>query len=190
MNYQYFENLIPLGYSKTILKKFEENMPWYYTDSASGVNENYDIHNPNIKDSIQFVHPIADDNIARSELFPLILPIVWFLEKASGLQLINVLRMKANCLTRDGEHSYYNPPHIDVAESGYHSLIYYVNDSDGDTVLFNEFYDHGHNNLTEMARITPRQGSALLIPSHLFHSSSCPINIKKRMVVNTILELK
>jgi hypothetical protein len=190
MKYHYFQDLIPRGYSETILRKFGENMPWYYTDSASGVYENYDFDDPKIKDSVQFVHPIADDNIGRSELFSLVLPIVWFLEKASGLELVNVLRIKANCLTRDGEGDFYNPPHIDVTESGYYSLIYYVNDSDGDTVLFNEFYDHGHAGLTEMTRITPRQGSALLIPSHLFHSSSCPIKTRNRLVINMILELR
>lgn len=190
MKYHYFPDLIPAGYSNTILRKFGDNMPWYYTDSASGVYGNYDTDNVQIKDSVQFVHPIADDNVGHSELFSLVLPIVWFLEKASGLELVNVLRMKANCLTRDGEGDHYNPPHVDVVDSGYYSLIYYVNDSDGDTVLFNEFHNHGHNNLTELARITPKQGSALLIPSHLFHSSSCPIETRKRMVINMILELK
>lgn len=190
MKYHYFENLIPRGYSDTILRKFGEHMPWYYTDSASGVDNNYDLKNFKIKDSVQFVHPIADDNIGRSELFNLVLPIVWFLERASGLELVNVLRMKANCLVNNGEGDHYNPPHIDVTESGYYSLIYYVNDSDGDTILFNEFYEHGHENLTEAARFKPRQGSALMIPSHLFHSSSCPIETRKRLVINMILELK
>jgi hypothetical protein len=94
MKYHYFQDLIPRGYSETILRKFGENMPWYYTDSASGVYENYDFDDPKIKDSVQFVHPIADDNIGRSELFSLVLPIVWFLEKASGLELVNVLEME------------------------------------------------------------------------------------------------
>ena len=98
------------------------------------------------------------------------------------------MRIKVNCLTRDGFESKYNPPHVDVVEPGFLSLIYYINDSDGDTVLFDKTIDQGFNDLKIVERITPRQGSAFLIPSNQLHASSCPIQNNRRLVINFILE--
>jgi len=188
MKHILFENLIPDSYSSTILSEFN-NLSWQFTDSASGVENNYDKNNKNIKDSVQFVHPIFDKD-PLSSIYSLVYPILWFFEKEAGYNIVDVLRIKANSLTRDGEDLRYQPPHIDMASAGYHSLIYYINDSDGDTILFNEDLYHGHDNLTECTRITPTKGSAVLLPSHLFHSSSCPIDSKRRLVINFIIKLE
>jgi hypothetical protein len=189
MKHKLFKDLLPASYHEILCREFKNNIDWKFTESASGVYDNYDKSNSNIKDSVQFVHSIAEDNNGTSPAYSLVLPIIWFFEKESGLTVKNILRIKANCLTNNGDDVKYNAPHIDVTKPGYASLIYYVNDSDGDTVLFNEYVSHGHFNLTELERITPKQGSAFLIPSHQYHCSSCPIISKQRIVINIILEL-
>lgn len=182
-------DLIPSHYSAQLLEEFSK-IHWYFTPSAANVDGNYDHSDTNIQDSIQFVHGIADNNVPVGPLYQTVIPILWFFEKETGLRIKSILRIKANCLTRDGYEVKYNPPHIDVFNPGFHSLIYYINDSDGDTVLFDQTIDQGHNNLTVMERFTPKQGSALLIPSNQLHASSCPINTKQRMVINFVLELE
>lgn len=190
MKHKLFDNLLPESYHSLLLSEFQQNIPWSFTPSASGVQDNFDPNNPNIQDSTQFIHSIAEDNEPTSNVYSLVMPIIWFFEKESGYKIESILRIKANCLTRYGAENKYNPPHIDVTVKGYHSLIYYVNDSDGDTVVFNEYFSHGHFNLTELERFTPKQGSALLIPSDQFHCSSNPINTKQRIVINIILKLR
>ena len=57
-------------------------------------------------------------------------------------------------------------------------MIYYINDSDGDTFL----------NKTETKRITPKANSAVIFPSNLWHASSNPTK-GKRIVINYVAEL-
>ncbi len=185
--YNVIENFIPDSYSDVLLAEIEK-IEWKFTPSASNVGNNYDRNNPNIQDSIQYVHGVTGYNDPPSSLYSLVVPLVWFFEKETNIKIKNILRIKINCLTRDGTESKYNPPHVDVTQPGFLSLIYYVNDSDGDTVIFDKSHKDGHNNLTPIGRITPKKGTATLIPSDIFHSSSCPINTLRRMVVNIILQ--
>lgn len=186
--HQYFKNLIPESYSDLLLKEFENNSSWMFTPSASNVGENYDKNDPNIRDSTQFVHAILGYSNAVSPLVQSVVPIVWFFEKETGIKIKNILRIKANCLTRDGNDYKYNPPHVDVYDPGFISMVYYINDSDGDTILFDKMIADGHDNLTPVERIKPSKGSLLAFPSNQLHASSCPIENKQRLVINFILE--
>lgn len=187
--YKQFIDLVPESFSNYLLNEFENNVPWSFTPSASNVGDNYDLNDPNIRDSTQFVHGIIGYNNATSPLFQSVVPIVWFLEKETGIKIKNILRIKANCLVRDGTTGQYNPPHVDVYEPGCMSLVYYINDSDGDTILFDKMIQQGHNDLTPIVRNSPRKGSAFMFPSNQLHASSCPVNSKQRLVLNFILEI-
>jgi hypothetical protein len=180
-------NLIPESYSNLLLQEFLNFTSWQFTNSASNVGDNYDTSDVNILDSIQFVHGIYNHQV-ESPLYHSIVPIVWFFEKETGIKIKRILRIKVNCLTRDGNEIKYNPPHVDITEPGCISLIYYINDSDGDTVLFDKTIDQGFDNLTIIERIQPKKGNAFLIPSNQLHASSCPINNRQRLVINFILE--
>jgi len=180
-------DLVPKSYSDTLLQEFSNFKGWQFTNSASNVGNNYDINDTNILDSIQFVHGVYNNQI-DSPLYHSVVPVVWFLEKETGIKINRILRIKVNCLTRDGSELKYNPPHVDVVEPGCISLIYYINDSDGDTILFDKTIDQGFNNLKIIEKVTPRQGSAFLIPSNQLHASSCPLTNHQRLVINFILE--
>ena len=62
----------------------------------------------------------------------------------------------------------------------HYNAIYYVNDSDGDTVIFNETNkdyseDFGvmkENKFTVKQRITPEKGKVVVFPGHYYHASS------------------
>ena len=55
------------------------------------------------------------------------------------------------------------------------TLLYYINDTDGDTILYNEKFDEGKEViLTEMARVSPKAGRAVLFNGNLYHSPSVP----------------
>ena len=69
----------------------------------------------------------------------------------------------------------------DTDLTGYKSLIYYVNDSDGDTIFFND-------NLKEIKRVNPKKGKAVLFDSNILHCGSNPINTLNRVVINFIFE--
>jgi len=187
--YKQLIDLVPESYSNFLLNEFTNNVQWTFTPSASNVGDNYDKNDPNIKDSTQFVHGIIGYSNTTSPLVQSVVPVVWFLEKETGIKIKNIVRVKANCLVRDGSAEQYNPPHVDVYDPGFVSLVYYINDSDGDTILFDKMIQQGHENLTPIVRNSPRKGSAFLFPSNQLHASSCPVDCKQRLVLNFILEL-
>jgi|TARA_E500000318_G_scaffold66912_2_gene61666 hypothetical protein len=60
------------------------------------------------------------------------------------------------------------------------SIIYYINNTDGDTVFFNK-------KLKEIKRVSPRQGRAVIFDSSINHAGSCPIYSPCRQVINFVL---
>ena len=70
----------------------------------------------------------------------------------------------------------YNCPHTDT-DKPHLAAIYYVNDSDGFTFLFD-------NNNNIINRIVPKKGSLLLFDGSIKHASGHPIKSLKRCVIN------
>ena len=88
----------------------------------------------------------------------------------------NPWRIKANLLQPHPAAEEHHPWHIDSTNS-YTSMVYYVNDSDGDTFLSKE----------DTQRITPKANAAVIFPSNLWHASSNPTK-GRRMVINYMVE--
>lgn len=189
MQYEIFDDLLPPSYVDAIEQTFNSPVPWYYTESASGIGANYDINDKNILDSSQFVHMIMDDNERQSQLYDLVQPVFYFIEQRTGLRPIKIDRIKANLQTPSkAEPHNYNPPHIDVAEQNGMTLLYYINDSDGDTKFFNKTVSEGFHDLEVIESVTPKRGRSVLFPSNQFHSSSSPQR-GRRMVINFIFQI-
>ena len=77
----------------------------------------------------------------------------------------------------------YGPIHIDNDKKGSISIIYYLHNTDGDTLFFNNNSD----NPKIIKRVSPRQGRAVVFDSNIPHAGSCPINSPFRQVINFVL---
>jgi hypothetical protein len=84
----------------------------------------------------------------------------------------------------------YNLPHVDYFFP-HETLIYYLNDSDGDTRIFDQEFTQNTNNwdneptqFTTHARITPKANRLLWISGFRYHTASNPINSKRRVILN------
>ena len=89
----------------------------------------------------------------------------------------NPWRIKANLLQPHPDAREHHPWHTDSPES-YTSMIYYINDSDGDTFI----------NKVDTQRITPKANMAVIFPSNWWHASSNPTK-GRRMVLNYMVEM-
>jgi hypothetical protein len=139
------------------------------------------------------VHALFLEGGKRSQFFDVVFPFFYFLEEKTGIRLAAIERIKANMLLRSsaagvGDDAY-NTPHIDIPDAGFKSLIYYVKDSDGDTVLFNETV-RDKKDLTVAKRVTPRKGKAVVFDSNRWHASSNPRQNQNRIVLNFIFQVK
>lgn len=73
----------------------------------------------------------------------------------------------------------YQPPHKDLTHPQFQSLLYYVNDTDGDTYFFDD-------DLKIVNKVSPKKNRAILFPSNMIHAGSNPMENKLRIVINFI----
>jgi len=71
-------------------------------------------------------------------------------------------------------------PHVDIVDDHF-VMLYYVCDSDGDTIIYNEQVKS--DRYTEQKRITPKQGRVVLFDGSYYHTAEQPLN-NIRCVVN------
>ena len=76
-------------------------------------------------------------------------------------------------------------PHIDLEDQEHIVALYYVCDSDGDTIIYNERKDQGleAKSYTIKQKVTPKQGRMVLFDGSLYHTAQQPLN-NVRCVVN------
>jgi hypothetical protein len=107
----------------------------------------------------------------------------------------NLFRAKINLQTRGNQPTPLPQyPHLDFGYSfpneflknNTWAVIYYVNDSDGDTIVYNE-----EENLLDLSKytikqkISPKKGRMVFLRGNLYHSASTPsLNSSKRIVIN------
>ena len=171
-----------------------DNFNWTYNDSTARIvpGGKSAIEDSNTKDSIQFTHKLFTDTRFESEYVEYVMKIMNSLQEKEGIVCTTLHRAKCNLIPQDSSYGLdeYHPPHIDskdVSDNTY-TLVYYVNDSDGDTFVFNEKYGDEFTDLTIAHRQTPKEGCALLFKSTNYHASSSPINTKSRVVINIVFE--
>ena len=164
------------------------NFPWYWNDSMVDYKTGSGDKSPG-----QLTHSFVYNGEVSSPYFNKIRVIVdAFIEK-TGIKLKMINRFKANLnpktiITREELKAGY---HRDLGESEpnpqeeefyskFLSMIYYVNDSDGDTLFFDAD--------GKETRVTPKEGRIVWFPSYALHGGTPPEISKKRIVINFIFE--
>jgi|TARA_B110000908_G_scaffold157435_1_gene197564 hypothetical protein len=196
MEYVVLDNFTPKSLQDRIehLLMFSEQVTWQYRSQTGGVSDTQDPDNTSIRETFQHSHDMYayDTGGAKSPLIETVMSNMYFIEQAYGpIEMLH--RVKANLLIKDVEAvNTYHPPHVDSLMDNSLSMVYYVNDSDGDTILFDKQVDHTspnrhqHLGLTEIGRVSPKKGRAVIFNSNRFHASSMPIDNERRVVINTV----
>lgn len=184
------DNVIPVEFQDKILDMVQDHrFNWHFAPSnvyEDDENRGQTFLDNRTVDSYQFYHLFVHTQIGYSEPFyEQFRPLVHAIQKSFDLQNTNVLRVKANMLTNNRRFYplAYNPSHVD-GEYDHMVVVYYVNDSDGDTIIFNETYGSQFEELTEKARVSPKKGRAVVFPGKYFHASSNPVDSEWRCVFN------
>ncbi len=187
---QVFDKIIPQGYADQIEADVKRTQfDWHYID---------DVTNRNYGSNSGFVHMAQDMGTEPSFWLPFIKPIVYSIEEAAGHRIEQLLRIRVGLLTKTTEVNYdYNTPHVDFLFP-HMTACYYVNDSDGDTVEFDQHRDDiaGHElneaviqdfvkstNFTVAGRCSPKKGRLCVFDGLKFHASTKPKLHDTRIVI-------
>jgi hypothetical protein len=186
------EKFIPASYSD-MLENLCKNPEFHWTYCPSSNNQSAPEimkADKNSYESEQLVHAVFLENTKKSPFFDVIVAFFYFLEEKTGIVVDGIERIKFNMLLKArGNDDGYNAPHIDVPDANFKSLLYYVNDSDGDTFVFNETFQD-RKDLTIRKRVSPKKGRAVVFDSNTWHASSNPRNHANRIVLNLIFSVK
>jgi hypothetical protein len=164
--------------------------PWNFHDQTSekpivGDTDFTSIVDSKTFDSPQCVHLFHSREPEHKVITPLIYNIMDLVD-----DYVKFDRIKANLMfpqVNNPGKDFYSIPHIDYPQTWAKSLIYYVNDADGDTFFFDKRYVDKHHpgELNIVKRVTPKAGTAVLFDSMQYHASQSP-TLGKRSVINFI----
>ena len=185
------DDFISLEYQEKIkqdLLGLENIFPWHYSEDVTAAGDFDSQHRPAM--SHQYVE-IDDDNDTSEiisvyhHLFtPLLskacqylkIPETEVIQGRSFLQwpLVNI------------DTSVVDLPHIDLDEGDEHIVVlYYVVDSDGDTIIYNERTESP--SYTEKQRVSPKQGRVVIFEGGQYHTAEQPTK-GTRCIVNYNLD--
>ena len=183
------EPLVPKSYSdylENLTVGRGSDFPWFWNENISGEEGNQDIEGVNNKDpQYGFFHILWHNEEVQSPYYKDFYPLLWFMEQKTGVSVKSMYRIRAGLSTWMNTESQHHS-HVDM-EYSHNVLLYYVNDSDGDTFLYNEKHIVGQDapsKFTLKQRVTPKKGNAVLFDGLRYHSSSNPITQSKRVIVN------
>jgi len=136
----------------------------------------------------QFRHIMFNDRVSSvsgTDVFYEIFPRI---RKGIKYQDISMLHARINMLLPLADSPLYavGLPHVDwkTTEDTQFTGLYYVNDSDGDTIIYNEtLKDDIPEELTISHRIKPTKGTLILFNTYHIHSGCLP-STGRRMVIN------
>jgi hypothetical protein len=164
-----------------------QDFPWYLNKSTVSATYQSKVIDKNTKDNQQFVHVFFNEKGICSNHFHLITPIIAMAEQKLEKSLWNkIVRVKANLVTKELDYpdDAYNTPHLDT-DFPSETLLYYVNDSDGDTLFFNESIESKELNVKHSVK--PQKGSMILFDNTL-HAGKPPKSNNYRVVINFIFK--
>ena len=180
------DDFISLEYQEKIKQELlglENNFPWIYTEDVTGAGDYDSQHRAAL--GHQYVE-IDNDDISEitSVYHHLFTPMLSKACQHLKMSEVEVLQGRSflQFPLKNIDTSVVDTPHIDLDEGDEHIVVlYYVIDSDGDTIIYNERTES--SSYTEKQRVSPKQGRVVIFEGGQYHTAQQPQN-GTRCVVN------
>jgi hypothetical protein len=167
---------------------FSYDFPWYWGGTA--YTEKIDTNLA----GFSFAHTAILAGKHNASVSRLLEGVVKELLKHTGEKLVYLDRVRLGLITHT-DQTFYHPPHVDLLIP-HRTGLFYLNDSDGDTYIYNEKFDMNSkltdfeqyqnvkDNLTLMQQITPKANRFVAFDGLHYHNSSTPTTVPRRLVMN------
>ena len=163
----------------------EEEFPWYYT---SDVTDNS--HEGPFQGRFGFSHLyVTTEEGIVSNFHNLFSGLIKNSCKKLKIKKVDILQGRSFLSTPTNiPKEDVDTPHYDI-DALHFVMLYYVNDSDGDTIIYNEKskfnddYPDDKMNFTIKKKVSPKQGRVVLFDGRHFHTAEQP-NHNLRCIVN------
>ena len=168
--------------------------PWFYNEDVTTAYDDDSQHRPGLSHSYvdlplemtgnenDVLEPYSVGRVS-SNYHDLFVPMLKKVGFKLGLNNLNVLQGRSFLQFPVNTDGTIDLPHIDIiGKIEFIVALYYVCDSDGDTVIYNETKES--KTYTIKKSVTPKQGRMVIFDGALYHAAKQPINSNTRCIVN------
>ena len=161
----------------------EKDFPWYYTEDVTGAGDPDSQHRTALGHDYVVMDDEDNPTGERISIFHyLFLPMLKNVCREMKIKNINVLQGRSFLqFPLNLKDRTVDTPHVDLHRRKHFVALYYVCDSDGDTIIYNERMES--KTYTIKQKVTPKQGRMVLFDGSLMHTAEQPLN-NARCVVN------
>lgn len=160
----------------------DPKFPWFlsigynhYTTSKTDIDAN---KNNDSQECVLLTHVFYLDTVKNSDNYKLSdFVLNRFLEQ-TNIPFQSLLRSKANLQLKSVNTGLYTTPHKD-SNNNHKVLIYYANDADGDTYIFENHKEH-----RILKQISPVKGRFVLFDGNLYHAAGLCKSVDFRLNLN------
>ena len=184
------DDFIDIEYQKIIknvligdYQYMKKDFPWYYTEDVTGAGDPDSQHRTALGHDYVVMDDEDNPTGERISIFHyLFLPMLKNVCREMKIKNINVLQGRSFLqFPLNLKDRTVDTPHIDLHNRKHLVALYYVCDSDGDTIIYNE--REKLKTYTIKEKVTPKQGRMVLFDGSLMHTAEQPLN-NARCVVN------
>ena len=167
--------------------------PWYYVEDVTSAYSDDSQHRPGLSHSYVDL-PLEltgyEDDVLKpnsvgkvlSDYHELFVPMLKRVGFKLGVSNVRVLQGRSFLQFPVNTDGTIDLPHIDIiGKAEFIVALYYVCDSDGDTIIYNERAELGTYTIKQ--KVTPKQGRMVLFDGSLYHTAQQPLN-NVRCIVN------
>ena len=180
------DDFISLDYQEKIKQELlglENDFPWYYTEDVTTAGDFDSQYRPALN---HYYVNFDDDDISEVEsvYHHLFVPMLSKACKYLKIPETEVIQGRSflQFPLKNIDTSVVDTPHIDLDEGDEHIVVlYYVVDSDGDTIIYNERTESP--SYTEKQRVSPKQGRVVIFEGGQYHTAEQPTK-GTRCIVN------
>lgn len=197
--------------SKTLQDRIDNTIntdmfPWFFMDSVRTQREyssqylkdvpKWDMSK--VVDSFGLIHLVCINNEINSQYYEMCRSLLYFVEQQENIEVDNMLRIRIRrtLKTPGTDDTTYNTPHVDLMhDKPFLTFVYYIEESDGDTIFFDKVFKHGSNDSTKKSpniiqRVPYTRGNGVLFDGNRFHAGNSPNNYVKRTAINYDFTIK
>ena len=202
IEFEVIDNFLPNDqFVKLSSYLLSQEFPWFYTEHVSLDPIDNNIKNKEAVETDGYAHLFYDRDLRLEAVTNVVMEdFNNQIQNRFGITYDDIIRSRASI--KHPKIGYteenYNLPHVDYFMP-HLSLIYYLNDCDGDTRIFEEKFTPvpagpnlgiSYDTFTVKDRVSPKANRLLVINGLKYHTASNPIKSKRRVIININTEAK
>ena len=183
-------NAIPKAYQDQVESELgSSRMLWNFHEEVARSASAFELEFPGFS---HVAYLASDGGPTISPMSSLLLPILFVFCEKAGIPYQALLRIRVGLFTKAPSGATYHNPHVDFVQP-HHTAVYYVNDSDGETFVFDQTVGQvsvessaeyaKDDKFTIAGCVPPEKGKMMCFDGRHYHASSSPTKANKRIAI-------